>query len=269
MNGCRLQSFLSCWIFNPIKSKVVTMETMKKCVKIGGKNHCDMERLYCRLLVVSQNRNVSLQSTICYELAPYHLQYWMTMAKRGNKVLLIHKVAVWYDGPHKIEASVEGGSEALYQIVWPNLGPLHGLFQNFLRAVTKPHLVVVVFELYLEGSIKHNSVFEEQKAHIALIIILLFGPISQHVTLSWRTHTTIASSSEFSVEMLMLGTWSYMVRKTAYFTRKRLIVTLSLCQTVLQPAQKPSWSCIWWCWYLCTAISFRLEMAMWRSDLHG
>ena len=32
---------------------------------------------------------------------------------------------------------------------------------------------------------------------------------------------------------------------------------------------KNNWSCIWWCWYRCTACSFRLEMAMWRSDLHA
>ena len=173
-----------------------------------------------------QHRDVSLQSSSCYELALFHLQYLMIMANRGDTVLIPYKLAVWYDGPHKIEASVVGGNEALYQIVWPKSSSLHDL-QNFLRAVTKPHLVVVVFDWYLEGRSKHSSIFEEQKLHIVLIINLPFRSISQHVNVSWRTHTIIVSSSECSVKMLMLGTWSYIVRKTEYFTMKRLIVTWS------------------------------------------
>ena len=84
----------------------------------------------------------------------FHIQCLMIMAKRGHKVLLFHKLAVWYDGPHKIQVSVVGEDEALNQIVWPTSGSLHYLLQNLLRAVTKPHLLFAVFDWYLKGSIK-------------------------------------------------------------------------------------------------------------------
>ena len=78
-------------------------------------------------------------------------------------------------------------------------------------------------------------------------------------------HKQSLPDHQCSVKVMMLGTWSYMARKTVYFIMKRLIVSLSAISNCSSTSKKKnSWSCIWWCWYICTASSFLLEMAMWR-----
>jgi hypothetical protein len=47
--------------YEPIKKEVVTMEVLSKGVKIGDKIVYDMERLYARMLVVSQKRQLDLE----------------------------------------------------------------------------------------------------------------------------------------------------------------------------------------------------------------
>ena len=42
----------------PIKKELVTMETLKKRVKVGDACVYDMEKLYARLLVMSQSRDI-------------------------------------------------------------------------------------------------------------------------------------------------------------------------------------------------------------------
>ena len=45
---------------NPIKKKVVTMEAMKKRVKVGNASNFNVEQLYGCLLVISQIRDIQL-----------------------------------------------------------------------------------------------------------------------------------------------------------------------------------------------------------------
>ena len=40
--------------YQPLKQEVVTMEAMKKCVKVGCGKVYDMEKLYARLLIVAE-----------------------------------------------------------------------------------------------------------------------------------------------------------------------------------------------------------------------
>jgi len=40
--------------YQPLKQEVVTMEGMKKCVKVGCGKVYDMEKLYARLLIVAE-----------------------------------------------------------------------------------------------------------------------------------------------------------------------------------------------------------------------
>ena len=54
--------------YKPIKKEVVTMETLKKKVKIGSETAYDTEKLYARLLVVSQSRHISLPEIFSNEL---------------------------------------------------------------------------------------------------------------------------------------------------------------------------------------------------------
>ena len=46
------------------------METMKKGVKVGNSHTYDMEKLYAKLLVVSQHINIHLSDLFKYELLP-------------------------------------------------------------------------------------------------------------------------------------------------------------------------------------------------------
>ena len=52
-----------------LHTKVVTMGSMKKGIKIQDKTMYDIEKLYGRLLVVSQTCDVSLAKMLCFELA--------------------------------------------------------------------------------------------------------------------------------------------------------------------------------------------------------
>ena len=47
--------------YKPLKKEVITMELLKKSVKVGKTNMYDMEKLYGRLLVISQKRDVQLK----------------------------------------------------------------------------------------------------------------------------------------------------------------------------------------------------------------
>ena len=126
----------------------------------------------------------------------FHLQYFMIMAKRGNKVLL-HKLAVWYDGPHKIEVSIVSGMRLYTRLVGQH--PAHSMIFFRISWGLWPKHICCLWCLTdtSKDQSKHSSVFEQQKVHTALIIILPFGSISQHVTVSWRTQTIIARSSVF------------------------------------------------------------------------
>ena len=52
--------------YTPIKKKVVTLEILKKRVKIGDTIIYDMDKSYARLLVISQNRDVHLSDVLQY-----------------------------------------------------------------------------------------------------------------------------------------------------------------------------------------------------------
>ena len=48
---------LSTEFYEPFKKNIVTMESLKKKVKIDDANVYDIEQLYARMLVISQNRH--------------------------------------------------------------------------------------------------------------------------------------------------------------------------------------------------------------------
>ena len=46
------------------------MESMKKGLTVGDSTVYDMEKIYGRLLVLSESRDITLETTMSYELAP-------------------------------------------------------------------------------------------------------------------------------------------------------------------------------------------------------
>ncbi len=153
------KSHLPSGFYNAIHSKVVTMETMKKGVKLADRTIYDMEKLYARLLVISQRRDISLETLMCYELAPLPPALFDEFGsmRKSSKSQLLHRLAVWGEETTDPDAEVVDGNEMLYHITWPKTGTVRHLVQNFTRAVEKRCPVVVVFDRYIEGSIKTHE----------------------------------------------------------------------------------------------------------------
>ena len=83
--------------YQPIQSKVVTMEIMKRGAKIGDKVIYDMEKLYGRLLVMSQKRGITLETLLSFELAPMPSAIFDEYGclRKGSKSQLVHRLAIW------------------------------------------------------------------------------------------------------------------------------------------------------------------------------
>ena len=145
--------------YSTIHSKVVTMETLKKGVKIGDQSIYDMEKLFGRLLVISQKRDVTLESMLRFELSPVPpaLCDDYGCLRKSAKSQLLHKLAVWNASICESSVDVIDGNEMLYRITWPKTGTVRNLLQNFIRAVEREHDVIVVFDRYLAGSIKAHE----------------------------------------------------------------------------------------------------------------
>ena len=60
-----------------IRKEVITMENTKKSMKLGDTAMYDPERLYARMLIVSQKRDLNLKDVFSHELCP--VPYLMTM----------------------------------------------------------------------------------------------------------------------------------------------------------------------------------------------
>ncbi len=101
-----------------------------------------MEKLYARLLVLSQRRDVSLENLLYFELAPLPPSLFDEYGsmRKSSMSQLLHKLAVWCDEIIVPEVEVVDGNEMLYHITWPKTGTVRHLLQNFSRAVEKgPH----------------------------------------------------------------------------------------------------------------------------------
>ena len=61
---------MSSGVYDSIRKRVTTMETAKKGVKVVDGTVFDMDKLYGRMLVVSQQRHIDLRRVFSYELAP-------------------------------------------------------------------------------------------------------------------------------------------------------------------------------------------------------
>ncbi|MES9881937.1 MAG: hypothetical protein ABW185_13750 [Sedimenticola sp.] len=145
--------------YNTIHSNVVTMEAMKKGVRVGTGTVYDMEKLYVRLLVLSQKRNVSLESMFCFELAPLPAAIFDDYGsmRKDTKSPILHKLAVWTDETSAPDVQVIDVNEIQYQISWPKTGTVRHLHHNFIRAIEKYHRVIVMFNRYIEGSTKTRA----------------------------------------------------------------------------------------------------------------
>ena len=91
---------------------------MKRGVKIGGTIVCDTEKLYDRLLVVSQKRDISLKSVFSHELAPLPSSLFdeYGFLRKSNKSNIASKMIVSYAGDGPVNLQIIDGNEFLYHI---------------------------------------------------------------------------------------------------------------------------------------------------------
>ena len=56
----------------------------------------------------------------------------------------------------------------LFNTMWPKSGMVKDLVSNFVKSVTKPHEVFVVFDQYHEGSIKSHERTRRAGGHVTI-----------------------------------------------------------------------------------------------------
>jgi len=151
---------LPCGFHNPIKKKVVTMEAMKKRVKVADATIYNMEQLYGRLLVISQSRDIQLSEVFKYELAPVPSSIFDEYGdmRKGSKAILVHKLAVFATSPlGPVDAELVDGNEAIYHTLWPRNSTLKKFADNFVSSFERPHTTYIIFDRYGKHSIKSHE----------------------------------------------------------------------------------------------------------------
>ena len=98
---------------NPVQSNVVTMNVMKKSVKVGVQTIYSMEKFYGRLLIISNKRSLPLQYVFGFELAPLPSSLfdefgWM---RQSSKYSFTSKFIVPYTGNTPVNVQLVDGNE--------------------------------------------------------------------------------------------------------------------------------------------------------------
>ena len=145
--------------YNSIRKRVTTMETAKKGVKVGDGTVFDMEKLYGRMLVVSQQRHIDLRRVFSYELAPHPLSLFDEFGdmRKGTKATLVTKLAVLTSSVEPPDLGIVDGNAMILHVNWPKSGTVHTYVNSFRQAVKRDHHVIVVFDRYRDNSIKSHE----------------------------------------------------------------------------------------------------------------
>ena len=120
------QSSLPTGVHAKLSSPVLTMQHLKRGVKIGDKVVFDLESIFLRLLVVGQQREMELLPTFGYELCavPASLMDENGCLRRGNKAILVHKLGV------KHHVLIVDAEQLLCHVVWPCGGSVGELAES-------------------------------------------------------------------------------------------------------------------------------------------
>ena len=146
--------------YKPIKKRVITMESAKKSVKVGSGNAYDAEKIYARLLIISQKREIDLPGLFKYELAPVPSSLFDDYCemRKGTKSVLLSKIAVFTSTQMEpVDLELVDGNEALYHTLWPKMGSTKQFAEGFCRSRSKRHSCYVIFDKYIPGSTKSHE----------------------------------------------------------------------------------------------------------------
>ena len=136
-----------------IERKVKTMQEMKKVVYLNGKAIFNIETLFCRLLVVGQQRGVEVTDIFQYELShvlPSIIDEFGCLRK-GVKTALV-KLLEANSAPAPDVVLVDA-SHLLHHVVWPVAGTALDLTSSFgVRLSRYPAYAqtLVLFDRYYE-----------------------------------------------------------------------------------------------------------------------
>lgn len=144
---------------SPVHSQVRTMQVMKKGIQIRDKTFYNMEKLYGRLLVISQTRNISLEEVFKFELAPLPSSLFdeFGLLRKSVKSVLTSKLCVLQNGEEPVDVLLIDGNELLYHANWPRKASTNDLYENMIKSVKLSCPVYIIFDKYFDGSVKSHE----------------------------------------------------------------------------------------------------------------
>ena len=96
------------------------MQEMKKVVVVNGKALCYIETIFCRLLIVGQQRDVEVTDIFQYELSlvPPSLIDEFGCLKKGDETALVKRRGVPVNSAPAPDVVLVDASQLLYHVVW-------------------------------------------------------------------------------------------------------------------------------------------------------
>ena len=134
-----LRSFFNNMPSVSIRKRVTTMDTAKKGVKVGDGTVFDMEKLYGRMLVVSQQRHIDMCLVFSFELAPHPLSLFDEYGdmRKGSKATPVSKLAVLASSVEPPDLSIVDGNAMVFHAIWPKSGTVQTYVNSFREAVKR------------------------------------------------------------------------------------------------------------------------------------
>ena len=104
-----------------IEKLVKTMQQMKKAVLIQGKAIYNLETHFIHLILIGQQRNITLQQMFEHELSavPLSIIDEFGCLRKGSKCIIVRKLGTVVENPSNPITIIIDGSQLLYHIVWP------------------------------------------------------------------------------------------------------------------------------------------------------
>ena len=148
--------------YESISKKVVTMNSIKKSIRVGGKDVYDLNLIYSRVLGLQLSREIDLTDVLKYELAPLPTSMFKEsgeMRIATGKSSLKNKLKVTVSSHHAqdSEVTIFDGCTILWCVHWPCKGTVQEYVDIFCAYVIGRSVnadVYVVFDRYFEYSVK-------------------------------------------------------------------------------------------------------------------
>ena len=143
-----------------ISSKVKTMQNSKRKATVNSKPVYDLDAFFGRLLIVGQNRDISIADLFNYKLAPVppSLINEYGSLRKSDKTILVQKLGSTIASPSDPDILLIDGNQLLYHVVWPVPGTVENIAASIkARLGTLSYKVLVIFDRYDGVSAKDHE----------------------------------------------------------------------------------------------------------------